>query len=103
MFSSLNTNLLVLTLDCIVQVAAVMHTFFMAMVLHPDIQARARRELENVLGSHRLPTFEDYGSVPYIDAVIKEMLRWHPIVPLGKPLAEVESATTYTDAGVVGA
>ena len=60
-----------------------MHTFFLAMRLHPDIQSRARRELETVLGTHRLPTFEDFGSVPYIDALIKEVIRWQPIVRLG--------------------
>ena len=61
-----------------------MHTFFLAMRLHPDIQSRARRELEAVLGTHRLPTFEDFGSVPYIDALIKEVIRWQPIVRLGR-------------------
>ena len=61
-----------------------MHTFFLAMRLHPDVQSRARRELEAVLGTHRLPTFEDFGSVPYIDALIKEVIRWQPIVRLGR-------------------
>ncbi|KAM5540993.1 hypothetical protein V8D89_005304 [Ganoderma adspersum] len=63
-------------------IAAVMHTFFLAMLLYPDIQARARQELDEALGTHRLPTFEDFGSVPYIDAMIKELLRWQPIVQL---------------------
>ena len=60
-----------------------MHSFFMAMVLYPDVQSRARREIEEVLGTDRLPTFRDFGSVPYLDALIKEVLRWHPIVCLG--------------------
>ncbi|KAI1785432.1 cytochrome P450 [Ganoderma leucocontextum] len=66
-------------------IAAVMHSFFLAMLLYPDVQARARRELEAALGAHRFPTFEDFGSVPYIDALIKELLRWQPIVRLGFP------------------
>ena len=65
------------------QVSTVLHTFFLAMLLYPDIQARARRELEAAIGVLRLPTFEDFGSVPYIDALIKELLRWQPVVPLG--------------------
>ena len=60
-----------------------MHTFMLAMLLYPDVQARARAEIEKVLGPHRLPTFDDLGSIPYVDALIKETLRWHPIVPLG--------------------
>lgn len=61
-----------------------MHVFFLAMLLHPDIQERARQETDATLGTCRLPTFEDLGLVPYIDAVIKEVLRWQPIVRLGK-------------------
>ena len=63
-----------------------MHSFFLTMLLYPEVQSRARRELEAVLGTHRLPTFEDFGSVPYIDALIKELLRWQLIVRLGKSL-----------------
>ena len=54
------------------------------MLLYPDVQARARHEIEAVVGVHRLPTFEDFGSIPYIDALIKELLRWQPIIRLGK-------------------
>ncbi|TBU22643.1 cytochrome P450 [Dichomitus squalens] len=50
-----------------------------------DVQSCARRELEGVLGINRLPTFEDLGSVPYLDALIKELLRWHPIICLDLP------------------
>ena len=66
-----------------------MHTFMLAMLLYPDVQARARAEIEKVLGPHRLPTFDDLGSIPYVDALIKETLRWHPIVPLGMCLHSV--------------
>ncbi|TBU52418.1 cytochrome P450 [Dichomitus squalens] len=50
-----------------------------------DVQSCARRELEGVLGIDRLPTFEDLGSVPYLDALIKELLRWHPIICFDLP------------------
>ena len=66
------------------QVAAALHTFFLAMLLYPDIQARARRELETALGADHLPSFEDFGSVPYIDALIRELLRWRPVLHLSK-------------------
>ena len=65
------------------QTVSALGSFFLAMVLHPEVQERARHELDKVIGPDRLPTFDDFGSVPYIDALIKETLRWHPIVPLG--------------------
>ncbi len=61
-----------------------MHTFFSAMLLYPDVQARARQELDAALDAHRLPTFEDFGSVAYIDALIKELLRWKPVLSLSE-------------------
>ena len=55
------------------------------MVLHPEIQEKARREVERVVGPYRVPTFADCdaGAIPYLDALVLELLRWHPIAPLG--------------------
>ena len=54
------------------------------MTLYPEIQVKAQRELDRVLEHGRLPNFAaDYGSLPYIDAIVKESLRWNPVVPLG--------------------
>lgn len=60
-----------------------MQTFFLAMVLHPDAQHKAQAELDAVLSGIRLPTPDDEDSLPYVGAVVKEVLRWHPVVPLG--------------------
>jgi len=57
--------------------------FVLAMVLYPDVQKRARAEIDSVVGRDRLPTFDDRASLPYIDAVLRETLRWQPIAPLG--------------------
>ncbi|OSD00712.1 cytochrome P450 [Trametes coccinea BRFM310] len=65
--------------------ASALHTFFLAMALHPAVQAKAREELDRIVGAHRLPSFDDFGSIPYIDAIVKEILRWHPIVPILMP------------------
>ncbi|KAJ3534780.1 hypothetical protein NMY22_g6770 [Coprinellus aureogranulatus] len=69
-------------------------TFILQMTLHPDIQAKAQAELDRVVGKYTLPTFADEPSLPYIGAIVKEILRcgvislfstgWHTIVPLGK-------------------
>jgi hypothetical protein len=53
------------------------------MVLFPDVQKRIQAELDGVLGRKRLPTFEDRASLPYLEATIKESLRFHPPTPLG--------------------
>ncbi|THU99695.1 cytochrome P450, partial [Dendrothele bispora CBS 962.96] len=58
-------------------------TFFLAMSLYPDVQRKAQQELDTVLGHGKLPTFDDRSSLPYIDAIYLEVMRWHPAIPLG--------------------
>ena len=54
------------------------------MILYPDVQTRGRQEILCVLGTgDRLPAFSDDKSIPYIDAIIKEVLRWRPVTPMG--------------------
>ena len=65
------------------QVVSAIHAFFLAMVLFPEVQAKAQAELDAVVGSGRLPSFDDRDSLPYINAVWKEVLRWHSVLPLG--------------------
>ena len=54
------------------------------MLLNPESQKKAHDELYAVLGADRLPEFEDRPSLPYVDAMVMETLRWHPIVPMSK-------------------
>ncbi|KAL7280118.1 hypothetical protein ACG7TL_006535 [Trametes sanguinea] len=65
-------------------------TFFLAMSLHPEVQARARADLLAVVGPERLPDLTDRDDLPYIDAIVKECLRWQNATPLGLPHAVVE-------------
>jgi hypothetical protein len=53
------------------------------MVLYPDAQKKAQEEIDRVIGPHRLPNFEDRQSLPYVEAVYREVQRWHPLVPFG--------------------
>ncbi|KAG1842028.1 cytochrome P450 [Suillus subalutaceus] len=62
-------------------------TFALAMVLYPAVQRRAQAEIDSVVGEDRLPTFEDRASLPYVESVLRETLRWHPILPIGTPHA----------------
>jgi cytochrome P450 len=71
------------------------------MTLYPEVQAKAQAEIDMVVGDkrqatlyelppcntsltrHSLPTLEDRPNLPYVDALVKEVLRWQPVVPLG--------------------
>lgn len=55
--------------------------FAFAMVVNPDIQAKAQGMIDEVCPG-RLPTFDDMSDLPYIDALVKETLRWRPVLPL---------------------
>lgn len=66
---------------------AALRTFFLAMTLHPEIQKKAQEELDRVIGGGRLPNTADKPNLPYIEAVMKETHRWHPIGPMGIPHA----------------
>ena len=58
-------------------------TFALAMVKHPHVWKRAQAEIDAVVGTDRLPDFDDRSSLPFIDAIIREVLRWRPMLPLG--------------------
>ncbi|CDO71681.1 hypothetical protein BN946_scf184915.g25 [Trametes cinnabarina] len=64
--------------------------FFLAMCHYPEVQRKAQAELDAVVGPHRLPDFGDRDALPYINAVIKEALRWHIVLPLGLPHRTVQ-------------
>jgi len=64
---------------------ASIHTFLLAIVLHPQEFKKAQEEMDRVVGKHRLPNIDDRPSLPYLDCLLKEVLRWNPMVPLGMP------------------
>lgn len=69
--------------DDLGQTVSVMRVFMLAMVLYPEVQRKAQAELDAVVGIGRLPSFGDREDLPYLDALCKEVYRWHPIVPFG--------------------
>ncbi|QRV93292.1 cytochrome P450 family protein [Ceratobasidium sp. AG-Ba] len=68
-------------------------TFVLAMLLHPEVQKKAQAELDTVL-RRRLPELSDRPKLPYMNAVMKETMRWRPVVPMGVPRVATED-TVY--------
>ncbi|KAF7344988.1 Cytochrome P450 [Mycena venus] len=64
---------------------SVVTAYFLAAAIYPHIQEKAQTEMDEVVGQNRLPTFDDRVSLPYIDALCKELCRWLPVVPLAAP------------------
>lgn len=53
-------------------------TIILAVTKFPEVQAKAREELDQVCGTERTPLFSDFDRLPYINCIIKEALRWRP-------------------------
>ncbi|KAJ7726908.1 cytochrome P450 [Mycena metata] len=70
--------------------SAVLGAFFLIMLLYPEAHDKAQAELDSVVGTHRLPTFSDRENLPYIEALMKELLRWHPVGRLCIPHRALE-------------
>ncbi|KAF9456730.1 cytochrome P450 [Collybia nuda] len=64
--------------------------FFLIMMLYPECQAKAQAEIDAVIGSGRLPDFDDRQLLPYLECVVQETLRWNNVVPIGVPHRSLE-------------
>ncbi|KZS92752.1 cytochrome P450 [Sistotremastrum niveocremeum HHB9708] len=69
---------------------ASINTFILTMMLYPEIQRKAQAEIDALLQGERLPTLHDRDALPYLAAILKEVLRWRPVAPSGMPHATVE-------------
>lgn len=52
-----------------------MESFILAMVRNPEAFKKAQEEIDRVIGSDRLPTIDDMNSLPYLECVLKEVVR----------------------------
>jgi cytochrome P450 len=60
-----------------------MSSFVLAMVMYPDVLKRGQVAVDAAIGHSRLPVLSDEDGIPYVTAIVKEVLRWKPIAPLG--------------------
>ncbi|KAI0007179.1 cytochrome P450 [Xylariaceae sp. FL0662B] len=56
--------------------------------------AKAQAYIDQIVGRGRLPAYEDRASLPYIDAIVEEVLRWRPLLTGGLPHA-INTEDTY--------
>ena len=72
--------------------ASSMCSAVLAFVTHPTALQQAQKELDAVVGIERIPTFADEPNLPYLRALVKEVLRWRPVAVLGgTPHASTEN------------
>lgn len=54
-------------------------TLILALAKNPQVQAKARAEIDALCGPERSPAWSDFENLPYINCVVKECLRWRPV------------------------
>ncbi|OBT52291.1 hypothetical protein VE04_05950 [Pseudogymnoascus sp. 24MN13] len=70
--------------------ASSLNNLILAMCQNPDVVKKAQEELDRVVGNTRMPTWDDESNLPYIRAIIKELLRWRPVNKFGMFHANTE-------------
>jgi len=60
-------------------------SFFLLMSMHSGVQRKAQEEIERVVGHDRLPNAQDRKDLPYVDAIMREVMRLNPVTPLAIP------------------
>jgi Cytochrome P450 len=53
-----------------IQTVSAIYACFLAVILFPQVLRKAQAEIDKVVGSERLPTFEDRPHLPYINALV---------------------------------
>jgi cytochrome P450 len=54
--------------------------FIYALTKWPEVQVKAQKQANEIVGEDRSLTWQDYGSLPYVAACVKESMRWRPIL-----------------------
>ncbi|KAF5333993.1 hypothetical protein D9758_017527 [Tetrapyrgos nigripes] len=70
--------------------ASTLGTFIHGLVKNPDAMRKGQIAVDERTGGARLADFSDFGSIPYVDALLRETLRWIPLTPLSVPHRSVE-------------
>lgn len=65
--------------------ATAMQSIILNLCLYPEWQRRIQKEIDEVVGDDnaRMPNFDDFSQMPTVRAVIKESMRWRPVLSGG--------------------
>ncbi|TVY30728.1 Cytochrome P450 monooxygenase [Lachnellula hyalina] len=64
--------------------------FIQAMMMFPEVQKTAQAQIDQVVGPDRLPTLDDIENLRYIQACVKETIRWMPTLIIGLPHSNIQ-------------
>lgn len=65
------------------------------MLLYPEVQRAAQKQIDDIVGSSRMPTMDDMPRIPIVRMLMKETLRWMPTTILGAVPHAATNADTY--------
>ncbi|KAK6355282.1 hypothetical protein TWF696_004394 [Orbilia brochopaga] len=65
--------------------ASILTAFVQAMVHWPEVQKKAQKQIDAVVGEDRSPNWDDFPNLQYVNAIMKETHRWRPVTPLSFP------------------
>ena len=54
-------------------ITAFLQTFVFCLVHHPHVQQTVQKEIDELVGTARFPTLEDFERLPYLQAVVNEV------------------------------
>ncbi|KAI0339649.1 cytochrome P450 [Trametopsis cervina] len=74
--------------------SAVLRLVVLNMAMHPDVMRRAQAEIDSIVGRDRMPTMEDRNRLPYVSAVIREVLRCESVGSIPRIARRVRLVTT---------
>ncbi|KAJ9602579.1 hypothetical protein H2200_012772 [Cladophialophora chaetospira] len=69
--------------------ATAMQSIILNLCLFPEWQQKLQQEIDKAIGG-RLPSFDDSPNLPTVRAVIKESMRWRPVLSGGFPHAVIK-------------
>ncbi|KAH9952213.1 cytochrome P450 [Amylocystis lapponica] len=64
--------------------------FIFSMVLHPNVMTRAQQEIDDIVGTDRLPEFSDREKLSYVECVLQEVMRCRSMPRIGVPHRTLE-------------
>jgi cytochrome P450 len=72
--------------------SSIIISFVQAITKWQEVQKKAQKEIDAIVGEDRSPVWSDYEKLPYVAATVKEAMRWRPVVPLAFPHALIEGS-----------